>query len=281
MENMKVVKIGKALLKQLEEIDSFFKGLENKNISIRNIKTVRKNISEIRSLHNDSLPIELSVLNNLLLELNSILRFLIIRRMDFRRFSLKLDKTSKTIEKSGKNAFYDFFRLCGSCASCCVSPHIFSFEHKFIDRHRKNLKKKGLSYVAKNNHKTGKCVFYDAKTKRCSVYNERPLDCVFFPFTFVIQKIRAPTINAKPRDYVFLCKATNCDVANRLSLNDALESLEIICFILSKISLEEAVQYSNEIDPRKIMFDLCIPYDERKTYYNALKQMLSNNVFIK
>lgn len=278
---MKVLKISKNLIKQLEEMDLLLQGVAKKSKNNKILVKNTKSIFEIKKLYQESMPVELSVLNNLLIELDEILRFLIAQKLDFKKFVLNLDRISKLIDKSAKNAYYDFFRLCGKCASCCKSPHVFSFEHDFIDKHHKFLKKKGLSYIVKSNPKTGLCTFYDKKNRKCVIYNERPLDCTFFPFTFVIKKITAPAINAKPRNYIFLCKATRCDVMNRLSLNDSLEALEIICYILSKITLEEAIIYSNEADPRKIMFDVSIPYDDRITYHKALKQILHTRLYRK
>ncbi len=271
---MKVLKISRALIKQLEEMDLFLQEIAKKEISDKKIlvKNTRA-IFEIKKRHQEFRPVELAILDNLLIELNEILRFLIRQKLDFKKFVLKLDRLAKLIDQSVKNAYYDFFKLCGQCASCCKSPHIFSFEHDFIDKHRKFLKRKGLAYITKSKA-GGRCIFYDEKSKKCAVYKERPLDCTFFPFTFIIKKIIAPTIKAEPRNYIFLCKATKCEVIDRLSLSDALEALEIICYILSRIKLKEAIDYSNETDPRKITFDISIPYDDRVSYQQALKQIL-------
>ena len=283
---MKVLKLTDSIIKQLDEIDFILKKVERKKLKpkeslMQDIKSIRKSVLEIKKLHSESSPVELFFLSDLLLKLNDVLRYLIVNKLEFRDYAIAVEKLSTLVERSAYKAYYDFFRLCGACASCCISPHVFSFEHDFIEKYRKKLAKKGLSYVVKNNPKTGLCGFYDKKTKRCTIYLGRPIDCTFFPFTFVIQKISAPKINAAPRNYVFLCKATDCGVAKRLSLNDALEAMEMICFVLSKISLKEAIEYSGEIDPRRIIFDLSIPYDERKTYYNTLKQIFSRELYLK
>lgn len=85
--------------------------------------------------------------------------------------------------------------LCSTCESkpCCKSfaaPLVFSKDliklksigkdsNYFLDeiiikgKNVKRIKKKSDSRT---------CVFFDEKNKRCSIYQERPLDCKFFPF---------------------------------------------------------------------------------------------------
>ena len=274
---MKVIKISPALLKWFNEVDFLLDEIQNKTVSRYNafskaVNSAKKSIFKIKKIEENNLPIELFTVNNLLLYLNDILRFLIVDNLNFKKFANALDKLSANMKSSSKKSYYDFFRACGDCASCCDSPYVFSFEHSFIDKYRDYLKRKGLSYVIKSNPKTGLCSLYDSKTKKCTVYKERPLDCTFFPFSFIIKKISR--LETGSRYYIFLIKATNCEVANRLSSNDTLEALEMICYVLSKISLEEALKYSSERDPRRMLFDISVPYDERKEYGEALKKIL-------
>lgn len=280
---MKVLKISDNLIKGLEEINYLLKGIEHKTKKsdlIKNIDSIKKFILEIKTLYKDYLPIELTILSDLLLEMNEVLRKLIIYKLNFKDYVFALNKLTKNINQLAKDAHYDFFKLCGNCSTCCVSPHVFSFEHNFIDKYRQYLQRKGLSYEVKNNPKTGLCTLYDKTNKKCTVYHDRPIDCTFFPFSFIIDTIKGP-VTAKSKLYVILSKAIECDVADRLSLNDALEALKMICFVLSKTTLEEAKQYSAQADPRKMTCGISVPYDERKMYYKALKQIFEVKLYLR
>lgn len=129
---MKVIKISPALLKWFNEMDFLLNKIQNKTASRHNtfskiIHSAQKSIFKIKKIEESNMPIELFTVNNLLLDLNDTLRFLIVDNLNFKKFAQALDKLSANMKNSSKKSYYDFFRACGDCASCCDSPYVFSF----------------------------------------------------------------------------------------------------------------------------------------------------------
>jgi drug/metabolite transporter (DMT)-like permease/Fe-S-cluster containining protein len=104
-----------------------------------------------------------------------------------------------------------FKKLCGSCKhqSCCTSfasPLLFNTD---IER-LKSIGKDGLEYtrdIIINGQKvrsirkkpnSNMCVFWDDKNTKCSIYHNRPFDCMMYPFDIFL-------INQKYHWIVYSC----------------------------------------------------------------------------
>jgi Fe-S-cluster containining protein len=108
---------------------------------------------------------------------------------------------------------FDFKNLCNTCQThgCCTSissPLLFPTDLAKL----KAIKKDGKKYVSevKIKDKTVKtikkkeniieCTFWDSKTKKCSIYNNRPFDCMIYPFDICL-------INGKYHWIVYSCNS--------------------------------------------------------------------------
>jgi len=261
---MKIVRTSKTLLKNIDGLRA----------TLNNLKT-RRNYKELLSLMNISEePMDSEMLERLKQLLNESLGSMILSvdTKTVKNYADKILKVNMEIERMLKQAEYDFFRRCGKCGKCCLSPHIFSFEKEFIKKHFDKLKENQGFYSVKQNN--GRCVFYNEKELKCSIYENRPMDCKLFPFSFIVNKIGAENIDVSPKEYVFLLKARGCLISNELSIQDMLDALYLVSSIISKIDSEEISRYSSQIDPIRMELTFSIPYGDMKQYRSGLKSMI-------
>ena len=114
----------------------------------------------------------------------------------------------KPVQKAYRRGSYK--SLCSTCQknSCCTSftaPLLFPRDivklktiNKYDDEHVKEIKIRGktLKTIKKTNN--SECVFWDSTEKKCSIYKNRPFDCMIFPFDIF-------TINGKYFWVVYSC----------------------------------------------------------------------------
>ncbi|GEM_PF-96720 len=262
---MKIVRISKAFLKNSDNIKE----------TLTKLKRRYRRYAELMPLLNISEePIDSETLERLRHLLNESLGTLILsaNARIARGYAKEIVKINVEIERMLKKAEYDFFRECGKCGKCCLAPHIFSFEKKFIEKHFNKLEEAEGFYHGKQIN--GKCIFYSTKGKCCSIYESRPMDCKLFPFSFIVKKIEAENIDVSPKEYVFLLKAKGCIISTKLSMQDMFDALYLVSSILSKIDLEEGYYYSSQVDPARMELTFSIPCKEMNDYRDGLKNMV-------
>jgi len=260
--------------------------LSSINSKSRHFTSLKKEVSdlmiEIQETINESKPVSVEQLNLLLFKLNEVLRFFVSNGIEQEEYVKPLNRIFASVKNSIKASYYDFFRICGSCPNCCTSLKagviIFSFETEFIEKYGEYLNSR--DYVSELKRAgNGVCCMYDEKKKKCRIYDERPLDCRIFPYSFYLEtNISHPDPNVRKNYLIFLVKAINCAVVNKLRMTDTLRALELSCYILSNISFNEALEYSRLVDPTRMAFDLIIPYDQKDEYSKALNNILGQKI---
>ncbi len=107
----------------------------------------------------------------------------------------------------------DFKNLCGTCQThgCCTSissPLLFPTDLAKL----KAIKKDGKKYVSevkikgktvktiKKKENITECTFWNSETKKCSIYDNRPFDCMIYPFDICL-------INGKYHWIVYSCNS--------------------------------------------------------------------------
>jgi Fe-S-cluster containining protein len=77
---------------------------------------------------------------------------------------------------------------CEGCNNhCCgknphLTPVLLSSEEKKFKEYSKKIKTpyRTMSVLVKKGNRN--CIFLDDKTKKCDIYNKRPLECMLYPF---------------------------------------------------------------------------------------------------
>lgn len=85
---------------------------------------------------------------------------------------------------------------CDECnKNCCQNPHLTPILLPYEEKRFKNYSRKIKTpfrdmfvLIKKNN---GPCIFLDDKTKKCTTYQKRPLECTLYPFLLDFEKTKA------------------------------------------------------------------------------------------
>ena len=82
---------------------------------------------------------------------------------------------------------------CEGCSnSCCqnlhLTPVLLPSEEKRFKKYSRKIKipYRDISVLAKKEN--GNCVLLDDRTKRCTIYDKRPLECFLYPFLLDFSK---------------------------------------------------------------------------------------------
>lgn len=259
---MRVARVSKAFLDDLNDVKEILMQLRKEFSFINN---------DINLLNFSGTKISSEGLDKLMNTLNDILRQ-ITGKADpkiVNEYAARISNVSKDISDILAKQEYDFFRQCGKCGKCCISPHVFSFEKEFVKNYFDKLEYyKGFFRVK---GVKGRCIFYNSKDKSCKIHDNRPIDCRLFPYSFILKEIAAEDIDVSPRRYIFLLKAKGCPVSDNFSITDSLNALYFVSFIISKINLEEALYYSSLLDPKRMELTFSVPYDEKEKYIRKLE----------
>jgi Fe-S-cluster containining protein len=257
---MKVIRPPKGLGRKIEKLRAILKANEGL-LRGAEYSSLLVLLDELADKIKKDEPIPAELLERLRSSANELLHASLLSKPSasmLKSYLAATDALYGAMAKALETAEYDFFVLCGRCGKCCESPHVFSFETPFIEKYFEKLEEKGGYFSVRN--KGGRCAFYDARCKRCSIYKERPLDCKLFPYSFIVKRIEAENIDVAPRDYIFLLQAKGCPVAKRLATSDAISAFKLVKFILSKIDSDEARTYSSLKDPNRMEFTFSAPY---------------------
>ncbi len=142
--------------------------------------------------------------------------------------------------------------LCNTCqtSSCCTSfssPLLFPTDvnklkaiNKYGDRYVKEIKIRGKMQksITKKKNST-ECIFWDSNNRKCSIYKNRPFDCMIYPFDIF-------SINGKYYWVVYTCNP-NSDWTWSESHLQTFENSEEFKDILDNIET-----YQGNIDPEMI-----------------------------
>lgn len=132
--------------------------------------------------------------------------------------------------------------LCEKCTTpCCtdqLSPLTFDYEllqiskaiNKPVSEFSETIQINGKSHrVLKSKKNSNDCIFFDSKTQLCSIYENRPLDCKFFPFDIA-------KINGKYVWIILTCKGQKDSNWNWTEKNlDDFESDERFKYVVKDI----------------------------------------------
>src|SRR6478736_3358307 len=119
-----------------------------------------------------------------------------------------IEEIIKTVPKTYKRGSYK--SLCSTCQhnSCCTSftaPLLFPGDitklkaiNMYDEEHVKEIKIRGKTVKTIKKMNNSECVFWNSTDKKCSIYKNRPFDCMIFPFDIF-------TINGKYFWVVYSC----------------------------------------------------------------------------
>src|SRR5574340_637640 len=160
--------------------------------------------------------------------------------------------------------------LCKTCQtnSCCTSfssPLLFPTDieklktiNKYNDKYVQETKIRGKLLKSIKKKKNSECVFWDAKSKKCSIYKNRPFDCMIFPFDIF-------AINGKYFWVVFSCNP-NSDWKWSESYLQTIENSEEFRHVLENID-----SYHGHIDSDRSIKNETIEYSViREVNFNKL-----------
>ncbi|MDE1844451.1 MAG: EamA family transporter [Thaumarchaeota archaeon] len=160
--------------------------------------------------------------------------------------------------------------LCKTCQtnSCCTSfssPLLFPTDieklktiNKYNDKYVQETKIRGKLLKSIKKKKNSECVFWDAKSKKCSIYKNRPFDCMIFPFDIF-------AINGKYFWVVFSCNP-NSDWRWSESYLQTIENSEEFRHVLENID-----SYHGHIDSDRSIKNETIEYSViREVNFNKL-----------
>lgn len=144
----------------------------------------------------------LTVVNILSISLASVGIYLLRNKLG------TIEEFINPIQKSHKRGSYK--TLCKTCQtnSCCTSfssPLLFPTDveklkaiNKYNDKYVQEIKIRGKLLKSIKKKKNSECVFWDNNSRKCSIYKNRPFDCMMFPFDIF-------TINGKYFWVVYSC----------------------------------------------------------------------------
>jgi len=116
---------------------------------------------------------------------------------------------------------------CENCGKCCIETEMIVSEQDidFILRKCLNYKRK-REFIFKNKddlfqlkNVEGYCVFFDKRSKICTIYEFRPQGCRFYPLIFDINELKCKLDEDCPRTNLFYQNEQvfkeNCDNLKR------------------------------------------------------------------
>lgn len=82
---------------------------------------------------------------------------------------------------------------CGGCDNnCCqnpkLTPVLLPSEEKRFKKYSRKVETPYRDIFVLKKKENGGCTFLDNKTKRCKIYNQRPLECRLYPFLLALKK---------------------------------------------------------------------------------------------
>lgn len=119
---------------------------------------------------------------------------------------------------------------CAECIgkTCCsansLRPILMPSEEKNIalTRYVQKIKTPYYTFFQVGKKGNDQCIYFNQKTKRCSVYNNRPLECQIYPFMIEFDENKELKLNLDKR----YCRHLNTLEANKSELTQLLKSIE-------------------------------------------------------
>jgi len=160
-----------------------------------------------------------------------------------------MSRTSKPLRKifmpNKKGRKIDFFETCHQCRlTCCqgakppITPRRRKIIMDYLEKEKISIKKPFVqeTYAFPTEDAEGYCIFYDKKSKKCSVHPVKPETCKAGPVTF--------DINVQDGKIEWYLKMeTICQLARRLYENGELFQKHL------KIAKKEIRHLIRELDP--------------------------------